>query len=121
MFTSQRFRALVFSLSLLFTFARAAAAETNTCLWEGRAPLCNGACRQGYELMKRDKAGDGDKCVTGTKAYCCLVHETVIRGAAPFCNGKCKVGEEYFGEIDHGPDGKQCVTGKAAICGVVVK
>jgi hypothetical protein len=71
--------------------------------------------------MKRDKAGDGDKCATGTKAYCCLVHDTIIRGTAPFCNGKCKEGEENFGDVDHGPDGKPCATGKAAICGIVVK
>lgn len=79
-------------------------------------PACNGECRPGYTLTKRDKSGDGNKCVTGTKAYCCLTSDIIIRGTAPFCNGKCKEGEEMMGDSDYGPNQKKCTTGKAAIC-----
>ena len=110
------------SISLLASLAapppRAAA---DTCLWEGKAPACNGECRAGYTLVKRDKDGDGKKCVTGTKAYCCLTSDVIIRGTAPFCNGKCKEGEEMMGDSDYGPSGKKCETGKAAVCRLPVK
>lgn len=105
---------------MMLAFGSAAFAD-KTCLWEGRAPACNGECRAGYTLAKRDKAGDGKKCVTGTKAYCCLTRDVIVRGTAPFCNGKCKEGEEMMGDSDYGPDGKKCQTGKAAICGLKVK
>ena len=57
-------------------------ARADTCLWEGRAPACNGECRPGYTLTRRDQEGDGKKCVTGTKAYCCLTSDIIIRGTA---------------------------------------
>lgn len=88
------------------------------CFWEGKAPICNGDCEPGYTLTKRDKQGDGDKCLTGTKAYCCKTSEIRIEGTAPLCNGKCKVGEETLGESDYGPNKQKCETGHAAICGI---
>lgn len=106
---------------LLLGAAAGALANERTCLWEGKAPACNGECRPGYTLVERDKKGDGKKCVTGTKARCCLTRDVIIRGTAPFCNGKCKEGEEMMGDSDYGPDGKECQTGKAAICGLKVK
>lgn len=109
-------------LSLLACLAAPPApAVADTCLWEGKAPACNGECRAGYTLVKRDKEGDGKKCVTGTKAYCCLTSDVIIRGTAPFCNGKCKEGEEMMGDSDYGPNGKKCETGKAAVCRLPVK
>ena len=102
----------------LLVYLMAPEAAIATCLWEGKAPACNGECRPGYTLIKRDKKGDGKQCITGSKAYCCHSSEIVIRGTAPFCNGKCKAGEEMMGDSDKGPDGKSCKTGKAAICRV---
>jgi hypothetical protein len=102
-------------ISLLLGTGYSAQAE-GPCFWEGKAPLCNGDCNPGYTLTRRDDKGDGDKCVTGTKAYCCKTSEIRIEGTAPLCNGKCKVGEETLGPSDYGPNGKNCVTGKAAIC-----
>ncbi len=43
------------------------------CYWEGTAPFCmpNPNCRPGFHPVKSNKVGDGDKCVTGLKIYCC--------------------------------------------------
>lgn len=92
------------------------AANNEPCRWEGTAPACNGRCDAGFTLIKRDKAGNGKKCVTGTKAYCCLTSSIHIVGKGPFCNGKCPVGEETLGYQKEGKNGKKCTTGKAAIC-----
>ncbi len=96
------------------------AKKKRTCLWEGRAPACNGECRPGYTLVRRGKSGDGKKCVTGSKAKCCKTSDIIIRGTAPLCNGKCKKGEERLGDSDYGPNGKKCRTGNAAICRINV-
>ncbi|MEZ5728111.1 MAG: hypothetical protein R3E48_09045 [Burkholderiaceae bacterium] len=87
-----------------------------TCVWEGKAPACNGKCRTGFKLIKTSKSGDGKKCVTGSKAYCCPAANVITRGAAPACNGKCKAGEIRVGDSKKGPNGKKCITGKAAVC-----
>lgn len=92
-----------------------------TCLWEGHAPACNGECKPGFALIKRDGEGDGKKCVTGTKAYCCKTSDVVVRGTAPACKGKCKAGEEMLGESDRGANGIKCLTGKAALCRLAVE
>ena len=86
------------------------------CLWEGTAPACNGKCEPGYQLIKKDKKGDGTKCVTGQKAYCCKEADIRIRGTAPACSGQCKAGETTLGYQKKGPNGHACITGKAAIC-----
>lgn len=106
------------ALTIVWLFSNAQVATAQTCVWYGTAPACNGACPAGFTLAQRDKEGDGRKCVTGTKAYCCLTSVTTIRGNAPFCNGKCRLGEEMLGDSDYGPNGNKCVTGKAAICRV---
>jgi hypothetical protein len=93
---------------------------SDTCVWEGKAPICSGKCSPGFTLVERDKKGDGKKCTTGTKARCCLTTKIIIRGNAPFCNGKCKVGEERLEHPEYGPKGKKCTTGSAAICGLTV-
>lgn len=107
---------LLFGLATIFYVSANAPMATAQCLWEGKAPACNGECRSGYTLTLRDKEGDGNKCLTGTKAYCCKTSDVIIRGTAPFCNGKCKEGEEMLGDSDYGPNGNKCQTGKAAIC-----
>jgi hypothetical protein len=115
-----KFRAILLSLSSLTVLALPLGAAAQACIWEGKAPACNGECRPGYTLVLRDKEGDGKKCVTGTKAKCCLTSDIIVRGAAPLCNGKCKAGEEMMGDSEYGPDGKKCATGKAAICRLAV-
>ena len=92
------------------------ATDKDPCRWEGKAPACNGKCDAGFTLIKKNKTGDGKKCVTGTKAYCCLTSSIHIVGKAPFCSGKCPVGEETLGYQKEGKNGKKCETGKAAIC-----
>ena len=94
------------------------ASASDICRWEGTAPACNGECDPGYTLVKRGKEGDGKKCITGTKAYCCKTSEIRTDGKAPFCNGKCKPGEEMLGDSDKGENGNKCLTGKAALCAV---
>lgn len=106
-------QALVASVALSLTLAPAAQAK---CVWEGKAPLCNGKCKTGFKYIRSDKSGNGDKCVTGSKAYCCPDTMVVVRGKAPFCNGECKPGETRVGDSDKGEGGKTCVTGKAAQC-----
>jgi len=114
--THKMFVGALLSLSVFLLTGYSAQSIAETCIWEGKAPACNGDCRSGYTLAKRDKEGDGNKCVTGTKAYCCKTSDIIIRGTAPACNGKCKEGEESLGDSDYGPNGKKCLTGKAAIC-----
>ena len=116
MISYRMFFRVMFVLSIFLLTGYSAQSTADTCIWEGKAPFCNGDCRAGYTLTKRGDKGDGDKCATGTKAYCCKTSDVIIRGTAPFCNGKCKVGEEMLGDSDYGPNGKKCMTGKAAIC-----
>lgn len=119
MLTRNALRLSMFTAVLLVAIG-AHGARAQTCVWEGKAPACNGDCRPGYTLAERDKSGDGKKCVTGTKAYCCKTSDVIIRGSAPFCNGKCKTGEETLGESEFGPNGNKCQTGKAAICRLAI-
>lgn len=114
--THKTFAGTLLSLSVFLLAGYSVQGVAGPCIWEGKAPACNGECRPGYTLAKRDKEGDGKKCVTGTKAYCCKTSDVIIRGTAPLCNGKCEVGEEMLGDSDYGPNGKKCETGKAAIC-----
>ena len=108
------------AVAMLFAFAGQLSAHAKpappNCMWEGKAPACNGKCRSGYEVIKNDKAGDGKKCVTGNKVLCCKSGEVITRGTAPACNGKCKPGEITVGESNKGPNGERCITGKAALC-----
>jgi len=110
------------SLFLLLP-AGAARAADGPCIWDGTAPLCNGDCKPGYTLVKRDKQGPAGakKCATGTKARCCLTSDIRVVGKAPLCNGKCPVGEETLGQSEYGEDGNKCATGHAAICRLAVK
>jgi len=119
--TINTIRTVLAALSIIWLTGASVPALAETCLWEGKAPACNGECRPGYTLVKRNKEGDGKKCVTGTKAYCCKSSDVIIRGTAPFCNGKCKEGEEMLGDSDYGPKGEKCETGKAAICRISVR
>ncbi|KAI0665293.1 hypothetical protein C8Q70DRAFT_44250 [Cubamyces menziesii] len=41
------------------------------CYWDGVAPFCNGACPYGYIDCGRSYRGDGRRCVTGIKVWCC--------------------------------------------------
>jgi hypothetical protein len=118
--THKMFAGALLILSVFLLARHTAPAVAETCIWEGTAPACNGNCRPGYTLAKRDKEGDGKKCLTGTKAYCCKTSDIIIRGTAPLCNGKCNAGEETLGDSDYGPSGNKCETGHAAICRVSV-
>jgi hypothetical protein len=109
------------TLLLVMGFAGAllvggAAQASNACHWEGTAPLCNGKCDAGYTQTKTSKTGDGKKCSTGHKVYCCFTSSIHIVGKAPLCNGRCPAGEETVGYQKQGENGNTCVTGKAAIC-----
>ena len=86
------------------------------CVWDGKAPLCNGKCKTGFKYIRSDKSGDGDACVTGSKAFCCPDQMVITRGKAPACNGECKPGETRVGDSDTGENGQRCITGKAAQC-----
>lgn len=105
-------------ISALVLTANVSTVLAKVCVWEGKAPICNGKCRPGYTRITGSKRGDGKKCLSGKKAYCCKTSELIIRGTAPFCNGKCKKNEEMLGKSNRGPKGKKCITGKAAICRV---
>jgi len=45
--------------------------KPDKCKWFGTATLCNGECPKGSKEMMRSESGDGKKCRTGSKAYCC--------------------------------------------------
>jgi hypothetical protein len=94
----------------------AAHAANNACRWEGTAPFCDGKCDSGYTQTKTSKVGDGKKCTTGHKVYCCLTASIHIVGKAPFCNGRCPTGEVTVSYQKQGENGQQCITGKAAVC-----
>jgi len=106
------------SLTVIFAFAFFVGPSSSEakCIWEGKAPACNGKCRAGFKNIKRSKKGNGKKCITGTKVYCCPVAHIIIRGKAPICNGKCKPGETRVGDSLEGENGNKCKVGKAAQC-----
>lgn len=42
------------------------------CYWQGTAPFCNpGDCPPGFYAQKVDPNGDGSRCWSGLKVYCC--------------------------------------------------
>jgi len=51
------------------------------CYWAGSAPFCSGTCPVGYREQNKDKKGDGSKCWSGYKAYCC--RDNVVPTSAP--------------------------------------
>jgi hypothetical protein len=50
---------------------RASAPTGERCEWRGSAPFCGGECAADEREASRNDRGDGYRCVTGTKAYCC--------------------------------------------------
>jgi hypothetical protein len=92
--------------------------EGKICNWFGTAPLCAGACPPGWTSEKRNAQGPAgsNKCLTGTKAYCCYTTVTQTFGKAPLCSGDCPHGWTREGDSDVGENGQKCITGKAAIC-----
>lgn len=44
---------------------------SSECFWSGTAPFCEGECPPGFVERDRDEVGDGQRCWTGTKAFCC--------------------------------------------------
>ena len=107
---------LVTGFAGVLLIGSAAQAANSACRWEGTAPLCDGKCDPGYTQTKTSKTGDGKKCATGNKIYCCLTSSIHVVGKAPLCNGKCPTGEVTVGYQKEGENGNKCVTGKAAIC-----
>ena len=89
--------------------------------WYGTAPFCNGKCPAGWTEVSRDKSGDGNRCWTGSKAYCkrCCKKVKVYQykwfGTAPFCNGKCPSGWTFLKSSKRG-DGAKCWTGRKHYC-----
>jgi hypothetical protein len=53
------------------------------CEWFGEAPFCDGECPAGWTERKRNKRGDGNKCATGSKVYCCDFQERCVPERAP--------------------------------------
>ena len=92
-------------------------AEAGPCQWRGQAPFCNGSCKAGEVVTKKNKQGPSGskKCATGNKVYCCVEKLCTWRGKAPVCNAKCLKGEMVAAEDKKG-DGKKCVTGKKKYC-----
>ena len=45
--------------------------QFEACTWVGTAPFCKGSCPAGFKARLSDVRGDGAKCVTGLKFYCC--------------------------------------------------
>lgn len=41
------------------------------CKWFGTAVFCEAWCPGGWEYQRKSKRGDGKKCWTGEKYYCC--------------------------------------------------
>jgi hypothetical protein len=48
------------------------------CKWFGTAPACSGQCPNGWTEKRRSKTGDGQRCFTGSKAYCCDFQEHCV-------------------------------------------
>lgn len=57
--------------------------HVRTCRWFGTAPFCSGSCPPGYHQKMRDRRGDGKKCVSGSKVYCCA--ERRVSQPVSFC------------------------------------
>ncbi|KAF8905724.1 hypothetical protein CPB84DRAFT_1771049, partial [Gymnopilus junonius] len=51
--------------------AKGIIADSEDCHWKGTAPFCEGSCEEGYTTERRDIFGDGHRCITGFKVYCC--------------------------------------------------
>ncbi|KYK58539.1 hypothetical protein DCS_05556 [Drechmeria coniospora] len=48
------------------------------CQWFGTAPFCDGTCPDGWRAHHGDPSGDGDKCLTGHKTYCCPLVRSLL-------------------------------------------
>jgi hypothetical protein len=61
-------------------------ADAKECKWFGTAPLCDGSCPAGWDLVNYS----GDGCIgtwgiSGTKAYCCKHEEPCTTYGTPDC------------------------------------
>ena len=61
--------------------AHASAYRSNSCKWYGTAPFCGGSCPLGQYQVLRSRRGDGKKCATGNKVYCCPTLRTTNQPA----------------------------------------
>lgn len=48
------------------------------CFWAGTSPFCLASCGSGFKAVTQDAKGNGRKCLTGMKKYCCPVASTVV-------------------------------------------
>jgi uncharacterized protein (UPF0297 family) len=105
-----------------------------SCRWDGTAPWCAGACRQGETEVFRaselpphwadafpvvQNTNFGAACVLGTKTLCCPASagsECRWDGTAPFCDGECRAGEVAATPPAGIPSGAACVTGSKKWC-----
>lgn len=60
---------------------QAAATDASDCRWFGTAPFCNGSCPVGYDHKLTSAKGDGKRCSSGSKVYCCKIRRG--QSAAP--------------------------------------
>lgn len=51
--------------------------KASNCRWFGTAPFCDGSCPPGYSQRMRDQRGDGKKCASGSKVYCCAERRVI--------------------------------------------
>ena len=63
---------LLIAITLLGILVIGASAE---CYWAGSSPFCNAECKTGFKGCYTDPKGDGLKCLTGVKIFCCNAGE----------------------------------------------
>lgn len=84
------------------------------CYWDGTSPFCAGGCPQGYIDCRTDTWGDGARCWTGYKKYCC---QGACQNSLPL---KVDHDVEALGEQHHhkgnGPLDDWCDEGQTILC-----
>lgn len=48
------------------------------CFWSGTSPFCNGFCGKGFNMIVKDKSGDGIRCWFGIKKLCCPLQGWIL-------------------------------------------
>lgn len=106
--------------------------ESQTCRWDGTAPICDGSCSgDETEVTRLDSVPShwtppfvnsnppfGQPCGLGSKALCCKMGGLACRwdGTAPFCEGACREGETAGTPPPGSTSGSACWTGQKVYC-----